>query len=213
VDKPFEIQKSAPDYLKNYLSPQRMTSIAFQYQLAIESNKHNFLEVGPGNNLLSFLLRKSGKNVQGIDIDIDISPDVLGVIPNLPFRDQCFEVSLCFQVLEHLPFTYFIPSLLELARVSSQFVIISLPHRTINKISPLRKLGNFFYHITGRGYRWKIEEVKRNQEHFWEIGLDKPIDEINEAFKIANLTLSTEFRNPFLDYHHFFILHKENLNK
>lgn len=198
-------QVDASHYAANYLSPKRMTSIAYQYQLALDSQGETYLEVGVGTNLLAFLLTKSGKKATSVDIDPDLGPDVLASLPHLPFSNGAFDTSLCFQVLEHLPFSLFIPSLLELSRVAEKEVIISLPDRT-QTFSRKRRIANYFYQKTGLGSRWKIKTPQRNQQHFWEIGVDESVENILEVIAGAGLKAAEHFRNPHYQPHHFFVI-------
>ncbi len=202
---PPNIQVDAQHYFENYLSPKRMTSISYQYKLALNSKAESFLEVGTGNNLLKFLLSRSNKKIIGVDIDINIFPDVLGSFPQLPFGNKSFDACLCFQVLEHLPYSLFVPSLLELKRLSKGFVIVSLPDKT-QFLSRKRRLADYFYRKTGLGGRWKIKKPRRNPQHFWEIGVDKSLDDLIISIKTTDLEIIDHFRNPYYQFHHFFVL-------
>jgi hypothetical protein len=58
-------------------------------------------------------------------------PDLLGhdvtygLLPNLPFIEDAYEVVTCFEVLEHLLPEDVVPALRELARVASRTLIVS----------------------------------------------------------------------------------------
>jgi len=69
--KPFEIQKKSIEYYQpKYLKPNRMSSYGYQLKLAMDTNGSTFLNIGSGNEILSFILKKNNKYI--IDLDIDI---------------------------------------------------------------------------------------------------------------------------------------------
>lgn len=118
AENPSGIQASASQYLSaNYLSPVRFSSIGWQLNLSLDLDAENFLEIGSGNNLLNYLLRKNSKSVFSIDHNRDTHPEIQALLPNLPILDCAVDASLCFQVLEHIPYEQFLISLRELARV------------------------------------------------------------------------------------------------
>jgi SAM-dependent methyltransferase len=53
-------------------------------------------------------------------------PLVNGDVQRLPFADNTFPLAICLEVLEHLPDSKI--GLRELARVSSEYVLLSVPH-------------------------------------------------------------------------------------
>ena len=128
---PFGIQSPGERYsYAAYLTPKRMSSIGWQLALCEETCGSTFLEVGIGSSVLASLLKHQGKTAITIDHNPEIEPDVIGQLPQLPIADQSADACLCFQVLEHLPFSYLEPCLRELRRVSRLRVLISLPDQT-----------------------------------------------------------------------------------
>jgi ubiquinone/menaquinone biosynthesis C-methylase UbiE len=85
---------------------------------------------------------------------------------HLPFPDNSFPLTICLEVLEHLPDST--AGLRELARVSSEYVLLSVPHEpwfrgaNILRLKNLPVLGNDPEHLhnyTGRSFRRMISSV------------------------------------------------------
>lgn len=214
INSPFGIQASAEKYYSpNYLSPQRLTSVSIQLSLCCETGVRSFIDIGSGNNLLVWLLRKNGKVAYSLDHNVCIEPDLAGVLPQLPLASRAVEASMSFQVLEHLPFELVKLALLELTRVSSQWVIISIPDRTIepNHISLRMRLARSFYRTLKFPPRWKTRVPAIHREHFWELGNDHlTANEIVQIATTCGLETRKHFRNPLFTYHHFFLFEKQD---
>lgn len=128
------------------------------------------LEIGPGNGIVSFILRKKGYKVVTVDIDESVEPDFVASVESLPFHDNSFDTVVCCQVLEHLPWDKFSVSLREIRRVTRKWCIISLPH-----------VGSFWFFIAKLpliGGVWgsikspflKKMDFSTHPEHRWSIG-------------------------------------------
>lgn len=199
------IQKDSSEYsLPAYLDPSRFSSYGYQFKLAYESGGMTFVNVGSANRVLSDLLSKQGRGVINLDLDFRTKPEVLGVIPNLPFKNKSFDASLCFQVLEHLPFSSFAENLVELSRIS-RILILSLPDISITRNE--NKKFQFYrrFHMPKEWSSYKPRQI--DVEHFWEIGDGNiTLDSIMKSFSSADLSLVNHFRNDLNRYHHFFVL-------
>jgi len=205
LENPFGIQHDPINYyMPNYLSPKRMSSYGYQYKLAIESAGNTFLNIGSANNILSDLLIRQHKHVINLDLDVHTVPTVTATFPYVPFVTNAFDVVLCFQVLEHLPFNMLQISLTELKRLAG-LIIISLPDITLTKRE--RQKYEFFrtFHFPKE---WKIYKPRYvDIEHFWEIGDGKvTLEHIYSTFENANLSIIKHFRNDLGSSHHFFVL-------
>ena len=205
-EDPFTLQKSHLEYRQpDYLKPNRMSSYGHQYRLALEANMESYLNVGSASSLLAFLLSKQGKFIVDLDIDVETQPVLSARIPDLPFRSKSFDVVMCFQVLEHLPFTLFSICLLELSRVARRQVILSLPDMTQSSVE---KMKYNVYKFLKHPREWKNYKPRSiDPEHFWEIGCeDIGTSDIISCFQKLNLTVLEDFRNELNPYHHFFVL-------
>jgi SAM-dependent methyltransferase len=103
---------------------------------------------------------------------------------HLPFPDNSFPLVICLEVLEHLPDSRV--GLRELARVSSQYLLLSVPHepwfRTANFLRGKHVLtfGNDPEHLhnyTGRAFRHMVDSVVDLMWHGyafpWQIALGR----------------------------------------
>src|SRR3989344_4306481 len=153
---------------RKYIYPTRWMSYWYQIKEVLDLESETVLEGGVGSELVADYLKNQGIKITTVDIDEKLRPDIVGNVLNLPFSDNLFDVILCTEVLEHLPFDKFEAALRELKRVSRKYVILSLPH--------------FGHSIK---FSFKIPFVKEKRlaiklafpikhrfdgEHYWEIG-------------------------------------------
>lgn len=187
-----------------YLNAARMSSYGHQFSLSMKSKGNSFLNVGSGNDLLSHLLSTQGKFVVNFDLNFSTSPSVCGKLPFLPFMTSCFDVILCFQMLEHLPMSFLPICLKEFARVGTRFVIISLPDVTYEGYERLKHIS---YKLFKHPKVWqKYQKTEIDVEHEWEIGLgDVKQETIEKTITANDLSLIREFRNDLHLYHHFYV--------
>lgn len=212
-EHPFEIQTSAEQYLRTeYLSPERLSSIGYQFRLTVETGGRSFLNIGSAHGLLELLLRQAGFRAIGLDLDPGVSSDVVGTLPRLPMKDACIDVAMAFQVLEHLPFEMFKECLLELRRVARKAILISLPDQTpfwpsTQTSSRMESIAIEFHHWTWKRQTWRFSmKHPLDPEHFWEIGHSNiTYETINQLAVDAGLEPNRQLRNPCFSYHTFFV--------
>ena len=198
-------------YETNYLREPRMFSYFFQIKEALKlvNPPKRILLIGVGDGVVPFYLKKIGFDLTTIDIDPDLKPDVVGDVLKMPFPDDAFDLAVCAEVLEHLPFEKFPAALTEIGLVTKQGLILSLPdkRRTLLDLRlklPLIKQIDFFYKIDLR--RAHVFDG----QHYWEIGkkdysLRKVIFEIEETgFKLMRHYVKSQSPNI-----HFFVLGKK----
>lgn len=196
-------------YYKNYDTKQRFCSYYHQIQEITKLNPKSLLEVGIGNSFVSDYIQRRGFNVTKLDIDKRLNPHVTGSVLNVPFPDKSFEVVACYEVLEHLPYANFEKALQEIERVSSSYVLISLPDSNgfYRVCLQIPKLGLFQKIIPFSTLRKSI--LQTNGEHYWEIGKagcsnQKIINDIVTAgFKVERT-----YRVFEMPSHRFFVLKK-----
>lgn len=182
--------------------------ISYWHQLneILDSNPQSVLEIGVGSKVVSNYLKNQGIKVVTLDIDDNLKPDVKASIIKMPFEDNFFDVVLCAEVLEHLPFEKFEESLKELKRISRKNVVLSLPH-----FGHSLKLSFKIPFIKEKKIAVRLAfpiKHKFNGEHYWEIGKrGYPLAKIKKTLK-GHFKIKKEFIPFENQYHHFFILEK-----
>jgi ubiquinone/menaquinone biosynthesis C-methylase UbiE len=194
------------NYLKKtYDTKDRFVSYWQQINMVLGFEPASVLVVGKGNGLIEWYLKKKVGRVVSIDIDESLEPDVVGDVRSMPFQDNEFDVVLCAEVLEHLPYEDLRKSLTALKRVAKEGVVLSLPHWGYTfkigiKIPFLGELNRVFKLCGSKEHVYK-------GEHYWEIGkrgysLKSIIKEI-EGVGYEVKQHFVEYGSP---YHHFFKL-------
>lgn len=195
---------------KNYDSKARFCSYWHQINEVLALNPEKVLEVGVGTGFVSRYLKEKGLNIVTIDIEERLGPDVRADVFQLPCKDACFDIVICYEVLEHLPYQDFQKALGELARASKGAVIISLPDitRTYRFYLELPKLGTIKKIITLPKFKKSITVF--TGDHHWDIGAAQyPLKRIISDIKTAGFNIKKTyqvFENP---YHRFFLLKKK----
>jgi len=193
-------------YFKNYDTKERWMSYWYQINKIMKLRPKNVLEIGIGNKLVSDYLKKRGINVTTVDINRDLEPDFVCSVTELSSTLKSkYDIILCAQVLEHLPFSEFEVSLKEIAKICERYAVITLPYGGIDfsLIAYLPRIG------LKKILSVKIpfpRKHKFNGEHYWEIGkkgysLSKIRGIISRYFIIEE-----EFCPPENMWHYFFIL-------
>jgi len=200
--------ESAP-YTRRYLLCGRIFSYAHQLHAVLSRTPRTVLEVGVGPGMVTASLRAVGVSVTTLDTDAGLQPDLVGSVTSIPAPDSSFDVTICCQVLEHLPWDDFGPSLRELRRVTRQAAVISLPdvsrHLRILVRAPL--LGE-------RCWSWSVGRRQQfpraryhSVGHFWEIGFrEYPRRRILAVMRDAGWQVERTWRVPELSWHRFFLL-------
>lgn len=202
-----QVDSSHYDWL-NYCAKSRWCSFWHQIDEIVRLKPNSVLEVGPGAGILATILKHLGYNYKSLDIADDLKPDYLGNVLDIPLGDNTFDVIVCFQILEHIPYESFRIALSELFRVSKNHVIISLPDasRLYPQSLTLPKLGKINFSLP---IPIKLKKHVFDGEHHWEINkAETPLkrikrDIIEAGFKICKTY--RVFENP---YHRFFVLSK-----
>ncbi len=197
-----QVDKSTYDFSR-YVYPSRWMSYWHQIVEVLRVKPEHVLVVGVGDGIVVEILRNNISQVIALDIDPSLRPDVVASVQSTPFSDNAFDVVLCAEVLEHLPFDQFEICLRELHRIAKQFVILSLPH-----FGPSVKLDVKLPLLPELQFALKIPISKAHQfngEHYWEIGkYSYPPRRIHRA--ISNFFIVQREFVPFENqYHHFYI--------
>lgn len=185
---------------------ERWISYWHQIDEVLKLQPKMVLEIGIGNKMVSDYLKKQGLEVKTLDINKDLKPDFIASVISMPLANDSFDVILCAEILEHLPFKDFEKALLELERVGKRYIVLSLPH-----FGPPLKLSFKIPFLKQVKLSWKIPyhpQHKSESPHCWEIGKKG-----YSAKKIRNILkkyfkIKKEFIPFENQYHHFYILEK-----
>lgn len=189
-----------------YVPESRWQSYWHQIDRVLVLNPKSVLVIGVGDSLVIEYLKKYILEVKTLDIEADLSPDILASVEKIPLPDNSFDLVLCAEVLEHLPFEKFGQCLIELKRVTKKNVVLSLPH-----FGPAVKFKVKLPLFKELKLAIKIPISLKHQftgQHYWEIGKRN-----YSASKIKKI-ISSQFKVisdfvPFGNqYHHFYILEK-----
>lgn len=204
-----QVDKSHYEFT-SYLTKERMASYWHQIDEALRLNPESILIVGNGDNLVRDILASRVKEVVTFDIAEDLNPDILGSVTNLTesLAGKQFDVILCCQVLEHLPYDQFETCLRELHHASRKSVIISLPQRyyffELNVLNTNKKV-----------ISWSLLINKKNKpivfkgEHYWEIGSTGCSKNQIEKDMSKFFNVEKTYYVKELPYHRFYILSKK----
>ena len=201
------IQVDSEVYFKKYDHFRRWVSYWYQIQEVLKLQPKKFLEVGVGNKTVSTYLQNRGLDVTTVDIDPELNPDVVCDVRELSkqFKEDSFDVVLCAEVLEHLPFKDFEKALAEIKKVTRKNVVLTLPNARIPFgvfIKIPKKVISFSLSIP------LTIKHKFNGEHYWEIN-KKGYSKKKVRKKIEGLfNIKREYKIPENSYHRVFILEK-----
>lgn len=198
-------------YADGYFNVDHFISISEQIRLVRGLKSTNILEIGIGNGLVSDFLRKAGYNVTTFDINPNLNPDVIGSVTDLveALNHRKFDLILCAEVLEHMPFEYFEQVINNIALTTNEYAILTLPRsqKVIFDIQCKIKIPKMPYFNTGLFFSLPISSVP--PEHHWQLDSsvqtkrEEIVKIITQQFKIVD---SGRFR--FRSDHYYFILKK-----
>ncbi|MEK7601525.1 MAG: class I SAM-dependent methyltransferase [Patescibacteria group bacterium] len=203
-----------PDhYVHGYDHQPRWLAYFYQIENVLKLGKRSILEVGPGNGTVSNYLKMSGMDVTTADIDPAHGPTVVASILDLPLPDNQYDVSMACEVLEHIPFEELHVAVSELARVSKEYVIISVPDVRRTLLYLVLKLP-FLPEVALRIRMMTRKIHVFNVGHFWEIGkLEYPPSRVRAVIESCGLTVIDEFAPHDAPFFHFFIMRKSKIQK
>ncbi len=202
-----------PDHFRSlaYNSKRRFCCYWHQIDEVLKTESRRVVEVGVGSGFLADYLEKCGIDIATVDIDERLNPTVCASVLDMPLEDKAYDVSVCYEVLEHLPYDNFETGLRELARVSKGPVIISVPDatRTTRVLARLPLNTKLRWVFNTPGLRWPNLDPKG--EHRWEIGVKGfPLRRITESICNAGLKLERTFRVFENIRHRFFVMRKDS---
>lgn len=197
-------------YSAEYLAKGRLFSIAHQLDAALALRPERVLEVGVGTGVAAAALRAAGVEVVTLDLQPELSPDIVGSVLDIPAADGAFDVAICCQVLEHLPFASFGAAMAQLRRVSRTGVVLSLPdvtpHVDVSIALPGIRRKRLSLSPGWFPKRPRPDKLAKLGHH-WEIGYrGSTLADVRAAIAGAGLRVRRSWRVPEKAWHRFFVL-------
>lgn len=207
-----EQQVKAEQYkFEKYCKMNRWSSYYYQVRECMELKEGNILIVGKGDGIVPNIVKHINDNVRVDTFDFaeDLNPTILGDLTKIDeYVDAyTYDVVVCCEVLEHLPFSAFEEVIKKLSLISKWRTIISIPQRHIEiggTISlPKVRLKKYVYIE-----KFWEKEFKFNGEHYWELktkgcSVKRVRNILNQYYQIVN-----EYTVVENSYHRFWILDK-----
>ena len=133
-----------------------------------------------------------------------MNPDYVGDINSLSsIVDKKFDITVCFEVLEHIEFTDVSNAISELRKVTKNYVIISVPQTRLY-VSLAFKFPT--KHIARSMVSLPMPlKHKFNGEHYWELGKKNFSRRKFRSILDNNFATYSEYTDPLNPYHRFFI--------
>lgn len=155
-------------YASNYFSMRQLASFAHQINHIHALKPRSVLEIGIGNGFVSTYLRRAGIEVVTVDLNCELSPDICCELKDLPNHlSRSFDLVSCCEVLEHLPWHEFEPSI-SIIRNYSSSLFLALPYgrHVVGAGGLLRVPTN---HMFGLWLPLLLPRRRLPEEHFWEL--------------------------------------------
>mgnify|MGYP005841262205 CR=1 FL=1 len=197
-------------FSREYCSPRRLAAYSYQIDEVLKAGPGRVLEIGPGNGIVSHVLRGAGLLVVTLDLDGRLRPDIVASVLHLPLAQHSFDLVLCCQVLEHLPFDQFRPVLEQLRRVTRGRVVLSLPdrRRCITAQVSAPGLGTRAVLLSLPGLRPRRHVY--DGQHFWEIGKRHySLGRVLQEMQCVGFSVVRHYRIRENPYQHVFVLEAE----
>lgn len=198
-------------YSNDYINSSLLASLSEQILRVASYRPENILEVGIGNGFVSQFLKSSGFDVTTFDINSALAPDVVGDICELDkhFEEKKFDVVLCAEVLEHMPFSRSQIAIQKLSYVCRRRCLLTLPERQY-RIVDIQ--GRVFFRLR-RKFEFDINFFRSkpkgdiSNSHHWEINhtSDTSMKAIKEILS-KSFMLHEVSRSRLCPYQYFFVL-------
>lgn len=200
-----EIQVEPAHYdWRSYNKQGRWLSYWHQIDEVLAFEPTSCLEIGIGTGIVGQQLSRHGVTVTTIDVDERLGVDRVGDVRALPCGDREFDVVVCCQVLEHLPWHDVPTALGELRRVALKGAVVSVPQSGID----LR----FALTVRRSSVNWgtRIRTFRAGSmldQHYWEVGRrGTPRAVIRKAVRGSGFRIDREYTVPGFTYHRFYVL-------
>jgi len=206
-------QVTRSHYIFRYDTKSRWVSYWHQIDEVVKSGAKSVLEVGLGNGTVSSYMRRIGLKVTTVDFDSRLNPDIVSDVRKLRVKRNVYDIVLCCQVLEHIPFEDVRSVLKKFYKMAAKRVIISLPDANPDLSF---YFGIKFIPFIPKWSRWfKIRYphkhlFEKHGQHHWEIGKrGYPLSRILTMIRQEGFVVYKTYLPEENQYHRFFILDKK----
>lgn len=204
---------------EDYVTRHRMLTFWYQIGEILRLRPATVLEIGVGPGLVASYLRHRGIAVTTLDINPSLQPDVVGSVLELEslLRGRSFDLTLCSRVLHHLPFTDFPAALQQIAAVTRDSALLSLPQEDFRfyflaryTSSQLRTVSLGLPLFGKRILRWLQRTPPPQASSFWKID-SSPATALRKvrACISADWNLVRDYAIPEDSAHRLFVLRKQ----
>lgn len=154
----------------SYFELTQLQSQIFQILGIRKFKPKKILEIGIGSGFTSLFLKRAGYDVTTVDINENLQPDVCCDIANVNknINPDGFDLSVCCQVLEHIPFDEFEGCIKNLSLYGNLY--LTLPNyysyfgfSGILRLPHVRKIFSLYFRSP-----FKIKKLQ-DGIHFWEV--------------------------------------------
>jgi 2-polyprenyl-3-methyl-5-hydroxy-6-metoxy-1,4-benzoquinol methylase len=208
-----QVKKEHYDFNK-YVDESRWNSYYHQINEVAKCKWKSVLLIWVWDWIVVNVLKKIWKEVTTFDYDKSLNPDIVWDVTKIDqIITKKYDIVVCCQVLEHIPFEMFEPTIKRISNIINEKFILSLPNRNYR----IRIFAPIIRHVKIRVPKfWKNSwdfNKDWNWEHYREIDATKKYSSkkikniINQHFNIINTYIP--FNNT---YHEFFILWKFSKN-
>ena len=195
---------------KEYNHKPRWYSYYHQFQNIFNHNPESVLEIGTGSGITAKILRENNIKVVTVDNDPKTNPDIVGDVLKLPFKNNSFDMTVAFEILEHLQFSSFSMALKEMGRVARNNVIISLPDHGKSLLRLTFKLP----FTKEKNIQLRIPAINNKKYwapcgHHWEMGnIDYPYLKVAKEIEKSGLKIMESYIPNESAWTRYFILKK-----
>ncbi|MDA3879917.1 MAG: methyltransferase domain-containing protein [Prolixibacteraceae bacterium] len=203
------VQVNKTHYLfDRYVDKKRWASYYSQISEVVEVSPQKVLVVGVGDGIIVEILKMQGIEVLTMDFDAALNPDFELDVRNINEISTHFDVIICCQVLEHLPFGDFEQTLDKLMDKTSRLVL-SLPIQHSRPFSFFKFQRAFSKNISFSVPRFN-KKFQFDGEHHWEMNTKGYLkSKISGLINKKHLILKS-YIQPDNVYHFYYILeHKK----
>lgn len=153
-----------------YFAHAQLLSLSQQIHDIYALQPTSILEIGPGNGFVSTYLRRAGFEVVTADINPALEPDICAPLSEIPqhLNGRRFDLVVCCEVLEHMPFEQFEPNIKTLRTLGDRLYMTLPNYRKAFGIGGLLRLPR----MPHKAFSWYFtfrQKRKLTDQHFWEV--------------------------------------------